>query len=120
MVLLQRYDPFGEIRRSPTALDRFWRGLGGGYRGYYPYGVGRVAPLDVQEDDDSIAEEGESDEGNYLVRERRNGAFHRAIRLPDTVDAENPEAGYEHGVLTVTFPKIEAKKARRVEVKVKS
>ena len=55
-----------------------------------------------------------------LVRERRNGAFHRAIRLPDTVDAENPEAGYEHGVLTVTFPKIEAKKARRVEVKVKS
>ena len=29
----------------------------------------------------------ETTEGNYLMRERRSGSFHRSLRLPDTVDA---------------------------------
>jgi HSP20 family molecular chaperone IbpA len=37
--------------------------------------------------------------------------------LPDSVDADQAEPKYENGVLTVTFPKIEAKKAKRLEIK---
>ena len=56
--------------------------------------------------------------GNYLMRERRVGKFHRSQRLPDTVDTEKAETRYEDGVLTVTFPKVESKRAKRLEVKV--
>ena len=63
-------------------------------------------------------EEHEVKEGEYLMRERRSGSFHRSVRLPDTVDADKAESSYLHGVLTVKFPKQEAKKSRRIEVKV--
>ena len=38
---------------------------------------------------------------------------------PDTVDEEQAESSYDKGVLTVRFAKQEAKKARRLEIKVK-
>ena len=50
---------------------------------------------------------------------RRSGSYHRALRLPDTVDEEQAESSYDKGVLTVRFAKQEAKKARRLEIKVK-
>ena len=56
-------------------------------------------------------------EGNYLMRERRSGSFHRSLRLPDTVDHDKAEPRYEHGVLTVSMPKAEAKRAKQFEVK---
>ncbi len=52
------------------------------------------------------------------MRERRSGSFDRSLRLPDTVDQGKAEPRYEHGVLTITLPKAEAKKAKRFEVKV--
>lgn len=61
--------------------------------------------------------EEEREHGRYLLRERRVGSFYRSIRLPQWVDADKAEARYEHGVLTLTVPKAESKKARRLEVK---
>ncbi len=63
-------------------------------------------------------EEHEVKEGEYLMRERRSGSFHRSVRLPDTVDADKAETGYENGVLTIKLPKAEAKKAKRLEIAV--
>ena len=60
----------------------------------------------------------ETTEGNYLMRERRSGSFHRSLRLPDTVDQDKAEPRYEHGVLTISLPKAEAKKAKQFEVRV--
>ncbi|WP_062312393.1 Hsp20/alpha crystallin family protein [Demequina rhizosphaerae] len=48
--------------------------------------------------------------------ERRFGRFHRAVRLPDRVDPDNVKATYKDGLLTVTVPKSEAAKPRRIEV----
>ncbi len=61
-------------------------------------------------------EEREHQEGNYLMRERRSGSFYRALRLPDTLDSDQAQPHYEHGVLSITFPRMESKKARRLQI----
>jgi HSP20 family protein len=58
----------------------------------------------------------ESTEGKYLLRERSMGTFHRSLRLPDTVDAEKATASHKDGILTTSFPKVEAKKARELKI----
>jgi len=52
--------------------------------------------------------------------ERTYGTFERSFTLPATVDASNIKASYEHGVLTVTLPRAETAKPRRIEVQVAS
>ena len=37
--------------------------------------------------------ENEASEGNYAIRERRNGALHRSLRLSSAVDADNAVKG---------------------------
>ena len=49
--------------------------------------------------------------------ERSFGRFHRAVRLPDRVDAGRVSAVHRDGVLTVTVPKAEEAKPRRIAVK---
>ena len=43
--------------------------------------------------------------------------FHRSVTLPENVNAEAIGARYKNGILTVTVPKTEEEKARRIEVK---
>ena len=52
------------------------------------------------------------------MRERRAGAFRRSLRLPDTVAQDQAQPRYEHGVLTITLPKSEAKRAKQFPVQV--
>lgn len=52
--------------------------------------------------------------------ERVYGAFERSFTVPNTVDAEKITATYEHGVLTVTLPKVERAKPRAITVSVTS
>lgn len=49
--------------------------------------------------------------------ERRFGRFHRAVRLPDRVDPDRVEASFENGLLTVSVPKAEEAKPRRIQVR---
>jgi HSP20 family protein len=53
---------------------------------------------------------------SYLLRERRTGSYYRALRLPETVDYENAESTFKDGVLTIKLPKLESKKARKLEI----
>jgi HSP20 family protein len=50
-------------------------------------------------------------------REREFGAFSRAARLPAPIEAGRVEATLKNGVLTITLPKSEHAKPRRIEVK---
>jgi HSP20 family protein len=63
------------------------------------------------------SQENERNQGGYLLRERRRGAVQRSITLPTTLDADNVNADYEHGVLTITLPKSPASTPRRVAVR---
>jgi HSP20 family protein len=64
-------------------------------------------------------EEVKEEKGKYHFRERRYGAFQRAIGLPVEVNADKAEATFENGVLRLTLPKVEEAKPKRIEVKVK-
>jgi HSP20 family protein len=55
---------------------------------------------------------------NYFMTERRYGSFERMIDLPEPVKAEEVQAVYKDGVLEVTLPKAEEKKAKEIKVKV--
>jgi HSP20 family protein len=52
----------------------------------------------------------------FLLRERCTDSYYRALRLPETVDYENAESTFKDGVLTITLPKLESKKARKLEI----
>ncbi len=45
--------------------------------------------------------------------------FSRSVAIPDTVQADKVAAAYENGVLTVTLPKCEEAKPRKISVEVK-
>ena len=85
-----------------------------------------VAPGDIQitvENDvltinGQTESEKETAEGDFLMRERRSGSFHRALRLPDTVDVDKAETSYDNGVVTINFPKLESKKAKKLSLTV--
>ena len=141
-MVLQRWGPFRELGRAEDVLARHFRDFGSrsGLVGAWP------VPLDIARKGESVvvrasipgikpddvevtiedgrmtikaetAEENEEREGRYVLRERRAGRFYRAVRLPETVDADRAESSYENGVLTVTLPKLESKKAKKIEVK---
>jgi HSP20 family protein len=63
--------------------------------------------------------EEEVEEGNYIYRERRFGAYSRSLTLPVAVEADKAEAEYENGVLTLRLPKVEEAKPKAIQVKVK-
>jgi len=53
----------------------------------------------------------------WHLRERRFGSFMRSISLPSAVNADAIEAHFENGVLTLTLPKAEEVKPRRIAIK---
>lgn len=143
---MRRWDPFIELRRMQENMDHLWRGFAQPNSGNGEM-EGWAIPLDVVQEGDNIvvhaslpgvdpsdlnvtiendvltirgqtAGESERQEGNYLMRERHTGSFHRSLRLPDTLDVEKAETTYDHGVLTIGFPKVEAKQARQLPINV--
>jgi HSP20 family protein len=61
----------------------------------------------------------EVDQATYHLRERRNGAFSRNLRLPSAVVADKAKAEFENGVLTLTLPKAEEVKPKTITLKAK-
>lgn len=49
--------------------------------------------------------------------ERSHGSFHRVLGLPSEVDVEKIDASYEHGVLTVSLPKIEKQQPTKIQIR---
>ena len=49
--------------------------------------------------------------------ERASGAFGRSVRLPEYVDGNQIEATYNNGVLTVTVPKAQSARPRKIAIK---
>jgi HSP20 family protein len=142
---LQRWDPFDDMLSLRDAMDRLLQeSFVRPASSFFSAGRGSL-PLDLSEDENSyivhatmpgvkpddvqinvhgntltIRGESRSEEDqerhNYLMRERRSVSFHRSVTLPGAVNADQAEAHYENGVLTLTLPKAEAAKPKQIKV----
>jgi HSP20 family protein len=79
--------------------------------------------IDISVEDEMLSVRGDRqpealEEGTtYHRRERRHGPFVRTFRLPFRVAADAVEANYQKGVLSITLPRAEADKPRKIEIK---
>ena len=62
----------------------------------------------------------EENNARTLVRERRFGRFSRRIHLAQTVDADNVEATFDNGVLTLNLPKVPEVQPRTIAIKARN
>ena len=82
--------------------------------------------LNVTLEDNVLTIQGETkedetiEENSYHIRERRYGSFRRSVRFPVPVEGDKVEANFENGVLTLSIPKAEAMKPKRITVKANS
>lgn len=136
-----RWDPFREMTGMQDQVDRLWRGLLEGRRqeSWLPAVdvfdtkeavvlKAELAGMDPEEieievDDNVLTIKGERrfeekvDEERYYRIERRFGSFQRSLALPQGVRADEIIAAYDDGILTVTVPKAEEEKPKKIEVK---
>lgn len=142
---IMRFDPFRDVAALQDEMERVFGQMAG--RGRSASSAGAFSPaLDVEETEDRFmlyvelpgvnAENVDvSLEENVLTVsgersfydqreaegfrriERHFGRFHRAVRLPDRVDPAGVEASYRDGMLTISVPKAEEAKPRRIEVR---
>lgn len=136
-----RWDPFSEFedlyQRMGQLMDRAFDGL------WQPFGQTWAPAADLTESDDSYIAEVElpgvrkddisvelagqelivtgeykdsGTEGRTLRRARRAGRFEYRVMLPGQADADHITAALADGVLTVTVPKSETDKPRRIEI----
>ena len=140
--MLSRRDPFRDMLTMRRAMDRLMEStFSEDLSGTPEWGLA----LDVIEDEDSyqvkasvpgvkpedieitynkgvltikgeVKDDSEKTTGQYHLRERRFGSFARSISLPSTVEADAIQASYQEGVLTLSLPKAEEVKPKRIAI----
>jgi HSP20 family protein len=138
MTMITRIDPFRELA---SFFENFAEGSG---KDQLTAGT-FVPPVDVYEDEhnlvlklevpgvneedlnvsvenDTLTIQGErkfekeEKEENFHRIERRYGSFTRTFKLPNTVDTDKVEAGYEKGILKITLAKRAEAKPKQIKV----
>ena len=59
----------------------------------------------------------EDKDENHHIGDRYYGSFRRTFQLPADIDREHAEATFKNGVLTISFPKVEESKTKKIEIK---
>lgn len=148
MSSLIKWEPFGDLVSLRDAMDRLFEDSfvrtrqGAGALGaeslvvdvyetpesvVIKTGVPGVSPEDIEititgnvltiKGETRVEEKVEKE--HYIRQERRYGSFKRSIAVPEAADAEQAEASYEHGVLTLTVPKKAESKPKTIKVEAK-
>ena len=145
--MLMRWQPLGNARAEMNRLHDEMNRLFGRYtNGAREFSPGGYPPLDLWEDEDNLYVEAELpglklddlemyvtgdnqlsikgerkqpelENGTWHRQERNFGRFSRLMELPGAVDSEQVSAELKNGVLTITLPKKEEARTRRIEVK---
>jgi HSP20 family protein len=137
-----RWDPFREMTQVQNQLNRLVDQVWGGRQESWLPAVdvfdqrdavvlkAELAGMDpddiqIEVEDNVLTIKGERrfqeklDEERYYRVERRFGSFQRSLALPQGVKPDEIAAAYDDGILTVTVPKVEEEKPKRIEVKAK-
>lgn len=129
--MLMRYDPFREIDRFTDGLfgnaaRAPWMPMDAVRKGDHVeihFDLPGVAPdsIDLTVERNVLTVKAERqwwpEEGaEVLTRERTQGTFSRQVLLGEALDADNVDANYANGVLTVGIPVAEKAKPRKVEI----
>jgi HSP20 family protein len=135
-----RWEPFREMSTLQGRMDRLFDQVWGGRQESWLPAVdvfdtkesvvlkAEIAGMDpddiqIEIEDNVLTIKGERkfeekvDEERYYRVERRFGSFQRSLALPQGVKADDIVAAYEDGILTVTVPKVEEEKPKKIEVK---
>jgi len=56
-------------------------------------------------------------DNSYHRRERWHGKFSRTIELPFNVELDKVEARFSKGLLSITLPRVEAERPKKIEIK---
>ncbi|WP_170311905.1 Hsp20/alpha crystallin family protein [Sulfitobacter sabulilitoris] len=133
-------DPFADMRRVQGEMNRLFDGLGTSRRtSVYPpvnFWIGEdsivmttelpglsESDIDLVVQDTVVSIRGEftdrdtDEEIAWHRRERPKGKFSRSVELPFRIDAEQVDARFEHGVLTVEMQRPEDEKPKRIQIK---
>ncbi len=143
---LNKWEPFRDMLSLRADMDRLFKAFFGGIpeekEGFW------TPVVDIEEDNDNIIvraelpgmkkdeirvsvhgsvlsvsgerkQESETKDKTFHRIERYYGKFIRNISLPSEVEANNVKASYKDGVLSITLPKPESKKPKKIEVEIK-
>jgi HSP20 family protein len=80
----------------------------------------KAEDLNIQVLENVVSIEGEykDEEASFLMNELPRGAFRRSLRMPSEIDAGKVEARIADGVLTLTLPKAESARPKKIQVTV--
>jgi len=133
------FDPFIELRRMQSEMNRLSSGFGATTARYFPPiniwlgdnsvvvtaelpGVARdEVTISLQED--VLMLEGkrepklQQDNVNWQRRERAYGTFSRAVQLPFRVDPEKVQARFDNGILEIELERLEADRPKKIEIR---
>lgn len=136
--------PFGDFAQLRREMARLLDAVSG--ESYADAGAGVFPPLNVTQDNDNFYVRAEvpgiqasdlsilavrnrlsisgrreipreHERVSYHRKERAEGSFNRTITLPGEVAAEQVDARYADGILTLTLPKAEEAKPRQITVR---
>lgn len=142
---IERWEPFREMMSLRNRLDHLIDSAFGRPRGEFFAAVFDYPALDLYETDNTIKvdiplpgvkpddveltvsgnvltikgerkSKEEIKEDNYYRHEMRYGSFSRSVALPEAADVAKPEASFDHGVLTVSFPKQASTEPKRIAI----
>jgi HSP20 family protein len=128
--MLMRFDPFADLdrltrdmftagRRPTMPVDAYRQGD----RFYLHFDLPGIDPdsVDITVEKNALTVTVErswkpAEDATVVINERPQGTFSRQFFLGEGLDADHIEAGYDHGVLTVTIPVAEQAKPRKISV----
>jgi HSP20 family protein len=131
------FDPFLELRRLQSEMNRVFSGFSPAFRDFPPVNIwlgdnsvvvtselpgvtANDVTLNLQ--DDVLTLEGtrrpaEEQGVNWQRRERAYGTFSRAVQLPFRVDADKVRAHFDNGILEVELERLEADRPKKIEIR---
>jgi HSP20 family protein len=143
MSTIVRWNPFREMAAMQSTLDRLFDES---WRTTWPEFTGNTLAFDVYDSDNAytaiaalpglsadqinvklhdgsltisaeLPQPQAPENARPLLQERTFGKFSRTISLPQRVNADQVEAVYENGILTLTLPKVPEVQPKQIAVK---